>query len=711
VLQPITYICAQMARWRYFLIIFALLPALLALNSCGSSSTPPAVPAISMSCANTSINANATSQCTATISNLSSTVATWEVNAITSGNSTVGTIDTNGLYTAPATVPTTNNGVVTITALAQAQTSLTATATITILPPAVISAITCLNSQGLPSQTVSPDSPLACTPTVSGGGNIAVFWYVNNSPTCSATHGFLNGNVNGTFPFGTVNRAGDQMSFSAPQIPPPGGAVAITAVSQADSKQTLCLPLTLTFGNASLHGSYAFSTSGRVTSGNSFRARAGTLTADGSGRITGVSEDINPQPSGNPTPFSFLGSYAIGPDGRGTMAFCEPSKSNSCSPNGQTSQFRIVVLSAQQAQIIGFPSTVPPTTESGEMDLQDVSSFSTGSLLGTYTFSFAGLSSATTAQSEVGEFSANGLGGITSGEVDVNAGGGQAISNTSSYSISSNGRGAASIITSSGTFNFSFYMISANRAKFIETDTFPLLVGDAFKQQSIVAWGVNSLNGPYVFQTAGSSAAGGVTDLVSFTSGGNGSVVAGSATIDDNNAGGVTSVSSLGGSYLFDLSGNGRGTLIIAAHTYVFYMISTSSAVIQETTPGIVAHGSLVQPQGGPFTLASLETSYALNLAGTNTAGKEEDFVGQLTSNGAGAVTAGSLDINNFGATQTALSNIGTYATIAANGRTTMPLTQPQNLVLYFVSPTQVFAMVGSDANKTVASGLLYQQF
>jgi hypothetical protein len=342
---------------------------------------------------------------------------------------------------------------------------------------------------------------------------------------------------------------------------------------------------------------------------------------------------------------------------------------------------------------------------------QDVSSFSAASLLGTYTFNFAGVSSASAAQSEVGEFTANGSSGITSGQVDVNAGGGQSILATSSYSVSSNGRGTATIITSGGTFKFSFYMVSANRAKFIETDAFPILVGDAFKQQSIVAWGANSLTGPFVLQTAGSSAAGGVTDLVSLTSNGSGGVVAGSATVDDNNAGAVTSLSSLGGSYAFDVSGNGRGSLTVGAHTYVFYMISTGSALIQETTAGIVAHGSLVQPQGGPFTLASLQTSYALSLSGVNGAGSEEDFVGQLKTNGAGTVTSGSLDINNFGTIQTGVSNVGTYATVAANGRTTMTLTQPQNLVLYFVSPTQIFAMVGVDINKTVASGSLYKLF
>jgi hypothetical protein len=639
-------------------------------------------------------------------------VANWQVNTIASGNSTVGTIDANGLYTAPAVVPTTNNGVVTITAVAQAQTSLTATASITILPPAVISAVTCVDSlTSLPSQTAASGNSLVCTPTVSGGGTIAVDWFANNSAACSSTLGVQNGNVNGTFPYGTFTLAGNQLNYTAPLIPPPGAAIAITARSQVDHTQTLCVPITLTFGTHALQqGSYAFSMSGRVASGNTFRARAGTFTADGSGHIISGTEDINPQPGNiSQTPIPFSGTYSIGSDGRGTMQFCEPSTSNSCTV--PSSQFRIVVVSPQQAQIIDFPSTVSPSTESGEMIQQDVSSFSAASLLGTYTFNFAGVASASAAQSEVGEFTANGSNGINSGQVDVNAGGGQSILATSSYTVSSNGRGAATIITSSGSFKFSFYMISANRAKFIETDSLPVLVGDAFKQQSIVSWGANSLTGPFVLQTAGSSAGGGVSDLVSFTSNGSGGVVAGSAMVDDNNAGTVTSLSSLGGSYTFDVSGNGRGTLTIGAHTYVFYMISTGSAVIQETTAGIVAHGSLVQPQGGPFTLASLQTSYALSLSGVNSAGNEQDFVGQLKTNGAGTVTSGSLDINNFGATQTGVSNIGTYATIATNGRTTMTLTQPQSLVLYFVSPTQIFAIVGADTNKTIASGSLYKLF
>jgi hypothetical protein len=138
-------------------------------------------------------------------------------------------------------------------------------------------------------------------------------------------------------------------------------------------------------------------------------------------------------------------------------------------------------------------------------------------------------------------------------------------------------------------------------------------------------------------------------------------------------------------------------------------MVAPGAAVIQETTSGVVAHGSLVQPQGGPFTLASLQTSYALSLAGANAAGNEEDLVGQLTSSGAGTVTSGSLDINNFGATQVGVGSIGTYTTVATNGRSTMLLNPTRHFVLYFVSPTQVFALDTDAAD--VAVGSLYKQF
>jgi uncharacterized protein (DUF1800 family) len=52
------------------------------------------------------IGVNQTIQYTATVTGLTNTTVTWEINGIAGGNSKIGTITQNGLYTAPAAVPT-----------------------------------------------------------------------------------------------------------------------------------------------------------------------------------------------------------------------------------------------------------------------------------------------------------------------------------------------------------------------------------------------------------------------------------------------------------------------------------------------------------------------------------------------------------------------------------------------------------------------------
>ena len=676
----------QKVQWQRVVLILALLPALLALNSCGGgSSTTPSTPTLTISCSPTSVTVNGTASCIQSITNLSSTLVNWQAGGVAGGNSTFGTIDTNGKFTAPQTVP--SNNVVTITAIAQAQTTLTATATITILQATAISAITCLDSTQTPSLTVKSGTSLACTATSSANTPIPVFWQVNT---------IAGGNA-------TLGRISAQGNYVAPLVPPAGGTVTITAISQAVSTQTMSVTVNVTFGNRVLSGSYAFSASGQLQANSGFFSRVGSFIADGNGGLTGL-EDINPQPAIiTSEPISFSGSYSIGPDGRGTMQFCEPATGSACTAS--KSLFRIVVISPQQAQIIDFQGS---SAASGEIVAQpDISVFKTGGLIGGYTFSFSGISSGTTEESVVGEFVSDGAGKITSGELDTNIGGTLtsqvAILNTSTYTIDSRGRGTAKLVTSGGTFIFNFYMVSASRAKFLEQDASPVLAGDSFAQQTINPWGPNSLNGNLVFQTSGANSAGAfLGDVGTFATDGNGTITAGSGLLDQNSGGAVTSAAPYGGTYTVDLLG--RGTITIPNHSYVMYMISAGNAVLQETTASTVAQGLLTQTQGG----ASLSGSYGLALTGQNASKQEEDVVGQLNANGTGNVTTASLDINNFGTLTTGQTAIGTYTPVAS-GRTTVLLNPTRNLVLYFVSPTQAYAL---DTDTTGAAiGSLDKQF
>lgn len=714
-LEPNFHGGRRKVRLERVLFLVGLAAALAILSSCGSSSSA-VTPTISASCITTEgsgsdVTVNGTAQCTATVLNASSTLVNWSVSG--TGNGSIDT--TSGLYTAPSTVPT--NNVVTITATSQVQSTLTATASVTIEAATAITAVICDDASGNQASVVSSNNSLTCTAfsSVSTGTTVPVNWTVANAKS-------LGGNI------GSISSQG---VYTAPLVPPPGQMVTITATSKALSTETMSVTVQAVFGSAVLSGQYAFSTTGRTT-GKSFWARVGNLSAGG-GTLSGL-EDTNQGGSSTNTVTSqrtFTGSYSINSDGTGTMQFCE-NNSTSC-PTGSsaaTSFFQIVVVSPQQIQIIEFSpptSTAASIAAGGEMILQDPAVYSARNLTlsGSYSFSFLGVTGSGADESAVGEFTANGFGTIsaggasTPGEIDVNpVGGSPATLAGTTYAISSNGRGT---VTLDG-LTFSIYPVSASRAKFIEIDagtiTTPasILAGDAFIQQTPqpCVWDLNSLKGSTVLETTGSSSNVVVQDVGSFTASA-GAVSSGSL---DQNSGGTASsqVGTLTGSYTMDPCG--RGTLSVGAHSYVFYVISTSDAVLQEITTGVVAEGLLMPSQGGPFVDSTLTGNYAFRLGGTDaagTSGSREDLVGQFSSAGSGTGLAGTLNLNDFGNTQSGLAIAnGTYA--APNGlRTTMTLpvaTSPsttRNLVVYMVSPT-LFYTLETDATGT-ALGVISNQF
>jgi uncharacterized protein (DUF1800 family) len=107
-----------------------------ALTGCGGGS-----PATSQNQGTPSITVTGSSQVrlgttdsfTATVTNLTNTSVTWQVNSVAGGNSTVGTISPAGVYTPPAIIPA--NNVVTVTAVSTASPSTSGSAQVTILNP------------------------------------------------------------------------------------------------------------------------------------------------------------------------------------------------------------------------------------------------------------------------------------------------------------------------------------------------------------------------------------------------------------------------------------------------------------------------------------------------------------------------------------------------------------------------------------------------
>ncbi len=168
------------------------------------------------------------------------------------------------------------------------------------------------------------------------------------------------------------------------------------------------------FTNASLKGQYAFSMSGSevATSGgltSSFFARVGSFIADGNGNITGGVEDVN-LANGTSNFLFTSGTYAIDPDGRGTLKLTNSTG---------TLEFSITLASTNN----GFMVQMPPdglSTTSGNFRKQDTSAFTLSGISGAYAFDFSGLNPSAAFESIVGQFATNSNGVITSGQEDDN---------------------------------------------------------------------------------------------------------------------------------------------------------------------------------------------------------------------------------------------------------------------------------------------------
>jgi len=260
---------------------------------------------------------------------------------------------------------------------------------------------------------VAAGSSTTFTANVVNTSNTAVTWQVNGTVGRDAT-------------VGTISTGG---SYTAPNLPPAGGSVTITAVSQADSTKSGSINLTIQFSDASVQGVYAFSFSGNTGTA------AGSFQASGSGTITNGVEDYNSS-TGTFSALFFTGSYSVGTDGRGSATFNSSLGTNT---------WRFVILASGQVRLIGFDRG---DAISGTALPQASNSLSLSALAGNWSFFLSGSRGGTTIV-HAGRFSLDSSGNITAGEEDQNAGG--AVSSAATFtgtasSVSANGRGAATFI-------------------------------------------------------------------------------------------------------------------------------------------------------------------------------------------------------------------------------------------------------------------------
>lgn len=454
------------------------------------------------------------------------------------------------------------------------------------------------------------------------------------------------------------------------------------------------------FSNANLSGTYAMSFSG--SGANGFFAVAGMITADGAGNITGGQMDINDAGLPAPVNTTVTGTYNLHADGRGVAGLVTSA--------GNFSLVFVMVGGNSRALVTRFEQSA---TGSGSLDLVNSSAFSTAALAGTFVFNLSGVDSAANLEATVGSITTDSTGAVTAGVQDLSDDGNilqaQAIS-AGTIQVASNGRGTASITTTTGTLAFAFYVVDANHIKLVETDALPALAGDAFRQSGTISNA--SLSGPFAFTVAGTDVPNGLAPLVAggiLTADGAGNITSG--TEDFNDAAFQPEIgTAFTGTYALDASGRGTATFnnaTLGTVTLALYPTTSGVQVLETDTAGLVVTGAAF-PQAAALSTGTVQGAYGLNYT-AGTASGEMDAVASLNADGTGHMT-GIMDVNSAGSTGPGESLTGSYS-LDATGRGTLTFQSfigQQNMMIYALSNSRaLFVELDSDI---VAAGAIEHQ-
>lgn len=506
--------------------------------------------------------------------------------------------------------------------------------------------------------------------------------------------------------------------------------VALAACSGGGGSSITVPPPQGGFTLASLKGTYAFSMSGMDPSTGAYFARIGSFVADGAGNISSWQEDVVDLGTsvGQDT---LSGKYNVLASGRGTIVLTDTT--------GNKLDCTLDLQSSGQGLLV---ETDGNFASSGSFNIQNTADFLATSVSGTYVFDFPGVSlsgTSVTPISLIGTITPNGSGVISGGVFDTNDANnghiGPSTFSPGSFQLdptygSTYGRGVASF----GGATFAFYIVDSTHIKFIEEDPNELVgsSGDALLQSGTIPTTTAAFTGSFAYLTGGSSTLtqGAEASVGRFTVSGPGTI--GTISYDENNNGTATHISQgsniTNATYAIDTTnaGSGRGTMTFTDSTggtfsYVFYLYSPTSGVIQDVSTNIIADGTLLGQSGSPFTLSGLAASYAYNWNGVNnSSGNEEDFIGLFTlGTGTTSNITGVLDGTVVGSSGgNSYPNIGTQGTltIASDGTTNntlqivagSPLSATNNSVVYVVNANTMFIL--DTDNSSVLAGVATRQ-
>lgn len=488
----------------------------------------------------------------------------------------------------------------------------------------------------------------------------------------------VNGTAGGGSSTGTISSSG---LYTAPALPPAGGKVTITATEQGGAGASGSAALNIAFSNASLNGSYVFNLRG-LNLGAPWLA-IGEFSANGSGQLQNGLEDTN---NGTviQTKLAFAGSYQINPDGSGTLTLGSVELRLAMQANGGA-----LLLSAGNGAAL-----------TGSLTVQAASA-SSASLVAPLVLSADGQAH-NQGYAELALIGSANSGTLAGYEDSSGATPMIRASWTGTYKFDGSNHGSLSINDSSGNHLFSFYAVSATHFALLSNDPAVAASGN-IQSQTAVTYSNTSLSGAYVFWLNGHNLTQPYTQAGQINPGGAGSL--GTVIEDINTPGNLQTGLMTGGTYGFDASVNGRGTLTLnnqdpgAPPSYVFYMLSPQAAEVISANSPYVAAGRLVMQQAGiALNNSLLKGAYSFHYAAQNGPASLSAALGTLNLDGGGNLS-GNLFENSNGTLSSAIALSGTYAlngsargtaTLISNGGSHVPF------ALYPISASR-FVLISTD--------------
>jgi hypothetical protein len=427
------------------------------------------------------------------------------------------------------------------------------------------------------------------------------------------------------------------------------------------------------FSAANLNGTYVFSSTGVDATNALFLTMVGSLTANGSGSITGGSVDLI---GGSLTPTSPIaqpitgGSYTVTADGRGQINF-----NTTVSTGAVTITLDFVLTSNSHGLVTEFDAN---GTGSGTIDLQ--SATTQAQLAGSYAFGVSGTGvTGASSIATVGAFTLDSTGAVSTGQEDVNNAGGYSGAASSIVAPSAvtvgTTPGTATIASNAGTsYTYDVYPIDNTHMKFIENDSQLLVSGDAYTQGTSIPTGqlVYTMTGesdstgtPAPFDSGGwlTNSSTGIVGLEDFNDGGTG--VVGQATSVGGSFGTLA-----GGRSVLSLTGfvNGAPSDVASNYSFAAYPFAFNGGsgiqLLEIDNQGITSGAAY--PQTGTTLAAS--QGFGLNLTGDNTNGEEDDIAEFVTT---ATGFSGIVDLNDDGGLSFNKTLTGSYTAPDGNGRGT----------------------------------------